>query len=123
MVDEANNVVIPAGSVVFTGDYSGHPAFNVVLLIDADTDQVVPGTQYIFAEDPADAELGAVSSGTWIYCIEPDEDGQLPTLPKNIKAELYRVDNAVTLEGQRFVSNTLTVEMPEELGDIIINAR
>lgn len=123
VVDEVNNVVIPAGSVVFTGDYSGHPAFNVVLLIDADTDQVVPGTQYIFAEDPADAELGAVSSGTWIYCIEPEEDGQLPTLPKNIKAELYRVDNAVTLEGQRFVSNTLTVEMPEELGDIIINAR
>ena len=55
--------------------------------------------------------------------IEPDVDGQLPTLPKNIKAELYRVDNAVTLEGQRFVSDTLMVQVPEELGDIIINSR
>lgn len=123
VVDEANNIVISAGSIVFTGDYSGHPAFNVVLLIDADTDEVVSGTQYIFAENPVDAELGAVSSGTWIYVIEPDVDGQLPTLPKNIKAELYRVDNAVTLEGQRFVSDTLMVQVPEELGDIIINSR
>lgn len=121
VVDEGSNVVIPAGSVVVTGDYSGHPAFNVVLLIDADTDEVISGSQYIFAEEPADAELGAVSSGTWIYVIEPDENGQLPTLPKNIKAELYRVDNAVTLEGQRFVSDTLPVEVPEQLGDIIIN--
>lgn len=123
VVDEVNNVVIPAGSIVFTGDYSGHPAYNVVLLIDADTDEVVAGTQYIFAEDPADGELGAVSSGTWIYCIEPDEDGQLPTLPKNIKAELYRVDNAETLEGQRFVSDTLTVKVPDQLGDITIQKR
>ena len=121
VVDEGSNVVIPAGSVVVTGDYSGHPAFNVVLLIDADTDEVIAGSQYIFAEEPVDAELGACSSGTWIYVIEPDENGQLPTLPKNIKAELYRVDNAVTLEGQRFVSDTLPVEVPEQLGDITIN--
>lgn len=123
VVDEDNNVIIPAGSFIVTGDYSGHPAFNVVLLIDADTGEVIEGSQYIFAEEPADAELGAVSSGTWIYVIEPDEDGQLPTLPKNIKAELYRVDNAETLEGQRFVSDTLTVEVPEQLGDITINKR
>lgn len=123
VVDEINNVVIPAGSIVVTGDYSGHPAFNVVLLIDADTDEVIAGSQYIFAEDPKDAELGAVSSGTWIYVIEPGKDGQLPTLPKNIKAELYRVDNAQTLEGQRFVSDTLPVKVPEQLGDITINKR
>lgn len=123
VVDEGNHVVIPAGSIVVTGDYSGHPAFNVVLLINADTGEVIEGSQYIFAEDPKDAELGAVSSGTWIYNMEPDENGQLPTLPKNIKAELYRVDNAVTLEGQRFVSDTLSVEVPEKLGDITINKR
>ena len=123
VVDEINNVVIPAGSIVVTGDYSGHPAFNVVLLIDADTDEVIEGSQYIFAEEPADGELTAVSSGTWIYVIEPDEKGQLPTLPKNIKAELYRVDNAQTLEGQRFVSDTLPVKVPEQLGDITINKR
>ena len=123
VVDEANNVVIPAGSIVVTGEYSGHPAFNVVLLIDADTDEVIAGSQYIFAEDPKEGDLGAVSSGTWIYCIEPAEDGQLPTLPKNIKAELYRVDNAETLEGQRFVSDTLAVEVPEQLGDITIQSR
>ena len=123
IVDKVNDVRIPAGSIVVTGDYSGHPAFNVVLLIDADTDEVIEGYQYIFAEEPTDAELGQVSSGTWIYTIEPDENGQLPTLPKNIKAELYRVDDAITLEGQRFVSDTLPVKVPEQLGDITIHQR
>ena len=116
-----SGVTIPQGSVVFTGEYSGHPAFNVVLLIDADTDQVIEGDQYIFAQDPEGAELGAVSSGTWLYVIEPNEDGSLPNLPKNVKAELYRVDDAIQLTGQRFVSDTLTVKVPEVLQDITVN--
>ncbi|WP_455714888.1 fibronectin type III domain-containing protein [Anaerosporobacter sp.] len=120
-VDEANGTTIPAGSVVFTGEYSGHPAFNVVLLVDADTDQVIAGDQYIFAQDPEDAELGNVSSGTWLYVIEPDEEGNLPELPKNVKAELYRVDDAIQLTGQRFVSDTLSVKVPEVLQDITLD--
>lgn len=121
VVDEKANVVIPKGTVIFTGDYTGHPAFNVMLLIDADTGKVVGGSQYIFAEDPKDEDLSAVSHGTWVFCIEPNEDGDLPALPKNVKAELYRVDNATTLEGQRFVSDTLTVNVPEVLPDITLN--
>ena len=121
VVDETNVITIPAGSVVFIGEYSGHPAFNVVLLIDSDTNEVIEGDQYIFAQDPEGAELGAVSEGTWVYVIEPKEDGSLPTLPKNVKAELYRVDDAIQLTGQRFVSDTLTVKVPEVLQDITLN--
>lgn len=121
VVDESNLETIAQGSVVITGEYSGHPAYNVVLLIDADTDEVIPGSQYIFAQDPDDSDLGAVSQGTWLYVIEPEEDGTLPILPKRVKAELYRVDNAHTMEGQRFVSDTLIVDVPETLNDLIIN--
>lgn len=117
VVDETNGEAIPAGSIVVTGEYTGHPAYNVVLLIDADTDKVIGGSQYIFAADPKDESLGAVSNGTWLYVVEPYADGKLP---KNIKAELYRVDDAITLEGQRLVSDTLTVQMPTELKEITI---
>lgn len=120
VVDANAGASIPAGSVIFTGEYTGHPAFNVVLLVDAETDEVIEGSQYIFAEDPKDDELTAVSSGTWLYVIEPDENGDLPELPKYVKAELYRVDNAITLEGQRFVSDTLPVGVPEKLPNISI---
>lgn len=120
VVDANAGASIPAGSVIFTGEYTGHPAFNVVLLVDAETDEVIEGSQYIFAEDPKDDELTAVSSGTWLYVIEPDENGDLPELPKYVKAELYRVDNAITLEGQRYVSDTLPVGVPEKLPNISI---
>lgn len=120
VVDTNAGVTIPAGSIIFMGEYTGHPAFNVVLLVDAETDEVIEGSQYIFAEDPKDDELTAVSSGTWLYVIEPDENGDLPTIPKNVKVELYRVDNAITLEGQRFVSDTLVVAVPEKLPSISI---
>lgn len=121
IVDPSTLETIPQGSVIFTGEYSGHPAYNVVLLIDADTDQVVTGSQYIFAQNPDESDLGAVSNGTWLYVIEPNEDGSIPVLPKRVKAELYRVDDATTLEGQRLVSNTLVIDVPETLSDLTIH--
>ena len=38
-----------------------------------------------------------------------------------VKAELYRVDNALTLEGERLVSDSLEQEVPQTLPDITIN--
>ena len=38
-----------------------------------------------------------------------------------VKAELYRVDNALTLEGERLVSDSLEREVPETLPMIEIN--
>ena len=40
---------------------------------------------------------------------------------EKVRAELYRVDNAETNEGQRMVSDSLFEWMPEELPDIQIS--
>lgn len=121
--------VIPKGSLIFTGTYKGNPAFNVVLLYD-ENGKIAGGTdgegnilseQIIFAEVPQHGELGEVSSGTWIYYINPD-NLNVNNLPERVRAELYRVDDAHTNEGERLVSNTLFVEIPETLPEITIKA-
>ncbi len=123
----ANGVHIPAGSIIFTGQYKGNPAFNAVLLWD-ENGQLVGGTdaqgnvravQVIFAPDPKDGLLGEVSSGTWVYYIEPAYAGTVNA--SRVRAELYRVDNALTNEGERLVSSTLFVDVPAELPQIMLN--
>ena len=112
---------IPAGSVIFTGTYKGNPAYNVVVLYDKDGN-IVGGTdnegtltasQIILAPPlkDEDAMLGKVSEGVWIYWFEPG-DNMEGKLPKAVRAELYRVDNALTNEGQRLVSDTPLVTVP-----------
>lgn len=109
--------VIPEGSIVFTGGYRGNPIFNAMLLKDKDGN-VIEGEQIFMAEVPENGEVGEVSEGTWIYYITPDEYEKLGTLPESVKAELYRVNDAETLDGQRLVSDTLYVDIPESLEDI-----
>ena len=120
---------IPAGSMVFTGHYKGNPAYNVVIVYDEEGN-IVGGTkddgsieteQIILADVPDNGLLGETSDGTWIYWIEPGTDGSLPAVTGKVRAELYRVDNALTNEGQRMVSDTMPLEMPEELGKIEFN--
>ena len=41
-------------------------------------------------------------------------------MPAAVRAELYRVDNATTNEGQRLTSDTLMVTLPETLPQITI---
>ena len=119
---------IPAGSVVFTGTYKGNPAYNVVLLYDengnivggTDQESALTAQQIILAPDPGDALLGETSEGIWIYWIEPEDMKDDFVLPAQVRAELYRVDNALTNEGQRLVSDTLSVQVPESLPDLEI---
>lgn len=113
--------VIPKGSLIFTGSYKGNPAYNVVMLYN-EKDEIIEGSQIIFAEVPEHGELGNISKGTWVYYIEPEEDGTIAKdkIPASVKARLYRVDDAITLEGQRLVSDALPVKLPEELKDITI---
>lgn len=126
---ENGDAVIPAGSLVFSGTYKGNPAYNVVLLYD-EQGEIVGGTdaegsilaeQMIFAEVPEHGELGETSSGIWIYYITPDSLKNT-VLPKRVRAELYRVDDAHANKGERLVSNTLFVNVPEQLPDIVIKA-
>lgn len=119
--------VIPQGSLVFTGSYKGNPAYNVVLLYDQNG-EIVGGLdaegntvahQIILAPDPENGLLGDVSEGYWVYWIEPDAlEGM--TMPETVRAELYRVDEATTNEGQRLTSDTLPVAMPEPLPSITL---
>lgn len=120
---EKETDVIPAGSIVFTGAYKGNPAYNVVVLYDQNG-EIVGGTdgdgnlkaqQIILADVPEAGNIQNVSAGTWIYWIEPN--AQTEGI-KKVRAELYRVNNAQTNEGQRLVSDSLFEEMPAVLPQI-----
>lgn len=108
---------IPAGSVVFTGTYKGNPAYNALKLWD-ENNKLIEGVQIIFADVPAQGELGETADGIWIYYIKPED---IPAvLPKTIRAELYRVDDAHTNEGERLVSDTYRITVPTSLPDLEI---
>ncbi len=118
---------IPAGSIVFTGEYKGNPAYNVTAVydqsgkivggIDANGDLVAH--QIVLAPKLTDdqAMLGETSDGRWIYWIEPD-DAKTMEWPQKVRAELYRVDNALTNEGQRLVSDTKFVDLPKSSSEL-----
>ena len=112
---------IPQGSLIFTGNYKGNPDYNVVVLYDedgsvvggVDEENVLKAEQIILAKVPENGALGEVSDGIWIYWIEPEYIDQWKG--KTVRAQLYRVDNALTNEGQRLVSDTLPLRIPETL--------
>ncbi len=108
--------VITKGAIVFTGQYKGNPAYNVVVVYDQ-YGQIVGGKDgedlnaesVIFANVPDEGNIPDVYKGTWIYYIDPKFVSS-DFMKRNIRAELYRVDNAQTNEGQRLVSDTKPVE-------------
>lgn len=115
---------IPKGSIVFTGAYKGNPAYNVVALYDqngsivggTDSSGTLTAHQIILMNPPKDGQdIGDVSDGKWIYWFEPGEAVTEDSLPEKVRTELYRVDNALTNEGQRLVSDTIFVEVPQKL--------
>lgn len=123
--DGESTGTIPKGSIVFTGSYEGNPAYNVVILYDK-KGNIVGGTkteengeeslnshQMIFAEVPNTGNIQDVSDGTWVYWIEPDEKINLSAL-EEVRAELYRVDDALTNKGQRLVSDSYFEKVPAE---------
>lgn len=118
MLDESTQDKIPAGSLVFTGVYKGNPAYNAIKLYDQDG-HLIEGAQVIFAKVPEHGELGETADGRWVYYIEPSQLEGF-TLPISVRAELYRVDDAETLKGERLVADTLPVALPESLPQIDI---
>ena len=125
---EEEDDVIPEGSLVFTGSYKGNAAYNVVVLYDQDgkivaahhADGSLRADQVIMAPVPATGSIKDVTDGTWIYWIYPEDlDGYV--LPRQVRAELYRVNNARTNEGERLVSDSLFVTVPEHPGSIDLN--
>lgn len=108
-----NAVTISPGSIVFTGSYKGNAAYNVVKLCGQNGNLIAgrkgdayTADQLICADVPKDGLIQNVSAGTWIYWIDADAVLDLDGITE-IHAELYRVDNANTNEGERLVSDTL----------------
>lgn len=126
--------VIKAGSIVFTGSYTGNPSYNVVVLYDENgkivgapagyenDEEYSVSNQIVLADVPSDedAKLGKTNDGRWIYWIDSTTQ-----LPAKVRAELYRVDNALTNEGQRMTSDSLfqTVQSFESLPSITFKSK
>lgn len=109
---------IPAGSIIFTGSVKGNPAYNVVVLYDEEgtivggstivgDEEVLNAEQVLLADVPEGSLIGDTADGRWVYWIAPDAD-----LPAKVRAELYRVNDAFTNEGQRLVADSLFVDVP-----------
>lgn len=117
---ENDGDVIPKDSLIFTGSYKGNPAYNVVILYDADGNIVggvdedgnIASQQIILADVPDNSNIANVSNGTWIYWIEPAQMKDMK-MPEQVRVEMYRVNNALTNEGQRLVSDSLLETVPE----------
>lgn len=106
--------VVTTGALIFTGTYKGNPAYNVVIVYDeqgnvigSSTGSGVEAASVILAQNPGNGNLGNTSDGTWIYFVQPKEGVDFNSyIGKNVRAELYRVDDALTLGGERLVSDT-----------------
>lgn len=105
---KGEEVEIAAGSVVFKGDYRGNPAFNAMLLVDADDDQkFYEGDNFLFAKLNSNAEVWEIEKGYWFFVVTPEQYESMKG--KSIRAELYRVNDAETNEGQRLTSTSMSV--------------
>lgn len=125
---DANEPAIPAGARVLYGEYKGDPSYNIVLLKDQNN-KVIDGQFIILANVTEKGMLGETSDGRWIFWMEDkvktdsngDRYNELEQFRNNVtkvKAELYRVDDAMTLAGQRLTSTSLSLELPTTLNQI-----
>lgn len=113
---------IPAGSVIITGEYRGNPAFNVPLVLNEKEEHIADKYNGILmAEIPDNGNLEEISEGNWVYWVEPQYADQFMK-NKEIFAELYRTDTADAKDdGQRLVSDTFKVSVPNELPEISLS--
>ena len=86
-----------------------------------DEENNIESQQIILADVPDNSNIANVSDGTWIYWIEPDQMKNMDKIPEMVRVELYRVNNALTNEGQRLVSDSLFETVPDKLPAITLN--
>lgn len=118
--------MIAKDSIIVVGTFRGDPVYNVVMLKgtysstseegddtaeDILEEQIIEGEQLLFAVLPENKVMTNISNGMWIYMPDFSENTKLPD---TIYAEFYRVDNPDTLEGQRLVSNTVSIPVPSK---------
>ena len=101
---------IKADSVVIEGSYRGNPAFNAILIGDSLDDQKnYEGYEIIFANLNSDNSVYEVAKGTWLFVMTQDEYEKMIKESKSIRAYLYRVNDAITNDGQRLTSTSKAV--------------
>lgn len=122
VVSEADGEVVPADSTVIIGSFKGNAAYNAVKLYDQNG-KLLPGAFLFFQDVAPNANIGETADGRWVYFITPamrEEVGWVR--PTAVRAELYRVDDALTLEGERLVADTMWATVPEVLTGIEIKS-
>ncbi len=121
--EENEEQSIPAGSIIITGEYRGNPAFNVPLVLNQDGKHIADKYNGILmANVPDNGNLEEIAEGNWIYWVEPQDATTFMKDNTEIFAELYRTDSADASEGgQRLVSDTFNLEVPDELPDISLS--
>lgn len=110
-----DELALSAGSTIFYGDYKGDPSYSVVLLRDQE-DRIINGEQLILASVAEHGCLGETSDGRWVYSVS-DEDLEGVT---DVYVELYRVQDAITMVGQRLTSNSLHMKLPDNCPEVIL---
>lgn len=122
--DEDETLMIPKNSILITGEYRGNPAFNVPLVLNQDENHIADVYDGILlAELPTEGNLEEISKGTWLYWVTPENAETFMQDNKEIFAELYRTDSADASEGgQRLVSDTFKITVPNELPKINLNS-
>lgn len=114
-------IVIPQGSFVIMGDYSGDPVYNTVVLRDGSGNLIAdPSDQIIILHGATGSDVSIVSSaatvrtGTWLYYFEPGSYEDLLDGWHGVHPELYRVDESATLTGAQLVYSDHPVEIPRQ---------
>lgn len=118
---EDPETVIPANSFIIIGSFKGNAAYNAIKLYDQDG-KLVNGAFVFFAGVPETGSIGETADGRWVYFVTPEQMASGWQQPTKVRAELYRVDDAMTLENERLVADTMTAAVPTELSNIEIKS-
>ena len=111
----------------------GFGLMRLPLLNENDENFAIKANTILLATLPENSELSEVAKGTWIYWIEPNNQGKVESDKgqvdniegTSIKAELYRynkLDSNNAPVGQRLVSDTFKIDVPKELPEITLSA-
>ncbi len=111
-LDEDGNKIgiIDKDSVIIQGTYRGSPSFNTILIGDSNNiKKNYSGYQLIFAEVNDDMTVYEVAEGTFLYVMTKDQYENMIKNSSSIRAYLYRVNDAITNDGQRLTSTSKNI--------------
>lgn len=104
-------LVIPKGSFVIMGDYTGNPVYNTIVVKDQFGNAIVdPAKQLIITGKVGQSDAALVDAtamvrqGKWLYFFEPGTYEDMLEEWGDVHPELYRSDASASLSGAKLVS-------------------